>query len=248
MSIARERRDVSESALGRGHALAVATGVTVVAALTSAVTGVTGVVVGAVLGASDPEAAAPLVAAMLLVSSEVGYVLTGYVFRFRYGMGVSISWAGDGLTARDGGLVAVATAGLVALNRGAFAVAEAVDAVSVPQVSTPPPISPELFAVLVPVLLLAVGPAEEYLFRGVIQQYLGRAFSTRVAVGVASTLFALIHLPNLLSHPAAAPVSIPLWVASGVTFGWLYARTERLLVPAAAHGLYNVAVVAWLFV
>lgn len=228
-------------------ALVVATGLTIVGAIASAVTGLLGALTAVLLGANSPEAAAPFVAAALVASAEAGYVLTGYAFLRRHEARISVSWMPGSPTANDAALVAVATAALVAVNRLTFAVAHLFGVSPSPRVSTPEGFTVELFVLLVPVLLFVVGPAEEYLFRGVVQRYLGRSFSTRGAVGMAALLFTAIHLPNLVSNPAAAPVSIPLWFVLGLTFGWLYERTDRLLVPTATHGLYNVVVLGFLF-
>lgn len=237
---------MSENTPDRVTALVVAAGVTVLGVIASGVTGVIGGFAGALFGASDPEAAVPLVVALLIAASEAGFALVGYAFR-RYGdAGVSVAWAPGGPTANDAALVVVATVALVGLNRSAFFFAETVGGLPISRMVTPEAFSVELFVLLVPALLFAVGPAEEYLFRGVLQRYLGRSFSTRGAVGLAALLFTLVHLPNLVSNPAAAPVSIPLWFVLGVAFGWLYERTDRLLVPVAVHGLYNVAVLGFL--
>jgi len=92
-----------------------------------------------------------------------------------------------------------------------------------------------------------VGPAEEYLFRGLIQGYLDRSFSTAGAIGWAAALFTLVHVPNLLAAPAAAPVSLPVWLTLGLVLGWLYERSGTLTVPALVHGLYDVVVFVLLF-
>jgi membrane protease YdiL (CAAX protease family) len=53
-----------------------------------------------------------------------------------------------------------------------------------------------------------------------------------------SLLYALIHL-NL-------PTLVPLFVLA-LVLTWLYVRTDRLLVPIAAHSLFNAANLAILF-
>ena len=49
---------------------------------------------------------------------------------------------------------------------------------------------------------------------------------------VASLLFAAIH--------GSAPVFLPLFVFA-LALTWLYERTEGLLAPMLAHGLFNAA-------
>lgn len=228
------------------NALVVTTVLTLAGVVVSGITGAVGGLFGALLGAGDPQTAVPFVVALLVASAEAGYALTGYVFLRHYETGISVSWAPGGPTGRDTALVAGATLALVAVNRLAFVVADAFGISPTTRLSTPEAVTGGVFLLLVPVLLFAVGPAEEYLFRGVIQRYLERSFSTYGAVGLAALLFTLVHLPNLVSNPGAAPVSIPLWFLLGVAFGWLYERTDRLLVPTAVHGLYNVAVLGFL--
>lgn len=95
---------------------------------------------------------------------------------------------------------------------------------------------------LVPLSLLVVGPAEELLFRGVVQRYLDGAFSHASAVVVTSVLFALVHVPTTwIATPDLAAVSVTLVVLLGlsVMLGYLYVWTENLVVPILVHGLYD---------
>lgn len=80
-----------------------------------------------------------------------------------------------------------------------------------------------------------------------IQGYLKRSFTTAGAVWWAAALFALVHVPNLLAVPSAAPVSLPVWLAVGLVLGWLYERSGNLAVPALVHGIYDVVVFVVLF-
>jgi len=237
---------VSPTDPDRVTALAIASILTVLGVLASAVTGFLGGLLGALFGASAPESAVPFLVVLVVAFAEAGYALTGYAFHRWSETDIQVPWAPGGPTANDTVVVAAATAVLVGVNRLSFAVADRFGIAPAPQVSTPETFGVGLFVLLVPVLLFVVAPAEEYLFRGTIQRYLGRSFSMRGAVGAAALLFTLVHLPNLVSNPAAAPVSIPLWFVLGLAFGWLYERTDRLLVPAAVHGLYNVVVLGFL--
>ena len=89
-----------------------------------------------------------------------------------------------------------------------------------------------LAALVLGQFILAV--AEEFLFRGVIYNYLLRNMSWKKAVAWSSVVFAVIHL-----HPA----SLPLYFALGALFCWLYRRSGSLLVPVLCHFLYNLALV-----
>ncbi|MSR58447.1 MAG: CPBP family intramembrane metalloprotease [Planctomycetaceae bacterium] len=73
-------------------------------------------------------------------------------------------------------------------------------------------------------LLAAVaGIGEEALFRGVLQPWLGLAWS--------NVLFGLAH--------SASPLYALLAGAVGGYFGWLLDATDNLLTPIVTHGLYD---------
>lgn len=98
--------------------------------------------------------------------------------------------------------------------------------------------------------VLVIAPAEELLYRGVVQASLYDVTDRRRAVVLASVPFALAHLPTLHADTAAPPaVALSLTAVFGLSlvFGWLHARTDDLLVPAAVHGGYNCAVFCLLY-
>ncbi|WP_170977250.1 CPBP family intramembrane glutamic endopeptidase [Halorussus salinisoli] len=95
---------------------------------------------------------------------------------------------------------------------------------------------------LVPLSILVVGPAEELLFRGVIQSYLDGAFSRAPAVVLTSVLFALVHLPTTwvaTPNPVAVSVTLVILFGLSILLGYLYAWTDNLVVPILVHGLYD---------
>lgn len=97
-----------------------------------------------------------------------------------------------------------------------------------------------LVAILLPLSLLLIGPAEELLFRGTIQKYLRERFSATGAIVGAGILFASIHLlAILIESSAGAFVSIGVIFVVGISFGWLYERTGSVVAPMVAHGAYN---------
>lgn len=107
---------------------------------------------------------------------------------------------------------------------------------------------PELVLVLVPMMLFVVGPAEELLFRNVVQKRLYEAFDRRSAVLVAGLVFAAAHALSY-SNPnhAAVFVSLSTIFFVSLLLGFLYEYTENLVVVAAAHGLYNATLVLLLY-
>lgn len=102
--------------------------------------------------------------------------------------------------------------------------------------------NPELFLVMIPVSLFVVGPAEELLFRGVVQGLFRKVTGPVVAIAIASSLFGLAHFS---ASSGGDPVTY-LVVAGvlGVVLGGLYEYTETILVPAAVHGSWNALVFA----
>jgi membrane protease YdiL (CAAX protease family) len=103
-------------------------------------------------------------------------------------------------------------------------------------------LDPRFFLVLAPLALLVTGPAEEFVFRNLVQKRLYEAFSKPSAVILSSLIFALVHVPVYAT--AALPnilVSLSFVFTLSLFFGAAYAWTGSLFVPAVAHGVYNAA-------
>lgn len=96
---------------------------------------------------------------------------------------------------------------------------------------------PVYFLWMMLVSVLVVGPAEELLFRGAIQGLLRRAWGVWPGILVAAALFGSLHLFGGLTASSLAYVGIAFLL--GTVLGVLYERTETLVVPALAHGLFN---------
>jgi membrane protease YdiL (CAAX protease family) len=108
---------------------------------------------------------------------------------------------------------------------------------------------PEIVLVLVPMMLFVVGPAEELLFRNVVQKRLYEAFDRKSAVLVAGLVFAVAHVLSY-SNPndAAVFVSLSSIFFISLLLGFVYEYTDNVVVPAAAHGMYNATLVLFLYV
>ncbi len=87
-------------------------------------------------------------------------------------------------------------------------------------------------------MLLFVGIAEELLFRGLIQQDLGRVLGWKWGLILASAMFAVMHL-TWRSIPELGFVFL-----AGLILGALYWKTKSLVAPIVAHGINNVMLVA----
>lgn len=91
------------------------------------------------------------------------------------------------------------------------------------------------------VLCGLAGLGEELLFRGVIQTGLTHWFPERWGLGLgllaASVLFGMAH--------AITPTYAVLAGLIGLYLGWLWVRTQNLLVPIVAHGTYDFVVLSY---
>lgn len=97
--------------------------------------------------------------------------------------------------------------------------------------------NPELLLVMVPFNILLVGPAEELLFRGIIQQLLRNRFGVAAGIGLASIIFAGAHASALIGEGVL--VTLAIYVALSVILGVSYEYSKNLVVPAMIHGLFN---------
>ncbi len=101
--------------------------------------------------------------------------------------------------------------------------------------------NPELFLLLIPMQFLFTGPAEELLFRGVIQGLFRRAYGIVPAILLAGTVFSLFHIPALGGGDGVVSVLVILFI-SGSLLGVLYEYSGNILVPIIAHAVWNALV------
>ncbi|WP_137286244.1 CPBP family intramembrane glutamic endopeptidase [Halorussus salinisoli] len=141
-------------------------------------------------------------------------------------------------TLRD---VAWSVGGVVALFAGLVVVSAILSALDVQSASNAVEEfgeqDPRIFLLLVPLSFLFIGPGEELLYRGVVQGRLREAFGPWVAIGVASFVFAVVHVFSLQGS-GKLPYLAVLFVLSpvlGITYEW----TDNLVVPAFVHGAFN---------
>lgn len=103
--------------------------------------------------------------------------------------------------------------------------------------------NPDLLLIIIPSMVLFVGPFEELLYRNVIQKSLYERFSRPGAVVVGSVVFTLVHISAYATAGAGQILaSLSLLFVLALILGTLYERTENLLVPALVHGCYNAAI------
>jgi membrane protease YdiL (CAAX protease family) len=97
---------------------------------------------------------------------------------------------------------------------------------------------PTLFLYLIGVTLLFTAPAEELLFRGLIQGLFRSAYGVLPGILITAVLFGVVHFVALAGGGSPVPY-IAVAAALGVVLGAIYERTENLAVPIVVHGLYN---------
>jgi hypothetical protein len=97
--------------------------------------------------------------------------------------------------------------------------------------------NPVLFLYMIPVTIFFVAPAEEFLFRGVVQGLFRRAYGSIVAVLAASGMFGIVHWIALSGGGKVTYIAVA--AVLGLALGAVYERTKNILVPIAVHGLYN---------
>lgn len=97
---------------------------------------------------------------------------------------------------------------------------------------------PTLFLYLIGVTILFTAPAEELLFRGLVQGLFRKAYGVVPGILIASVLFGIVHFVALSGSGSRIPY-IAVAAALGVVLGAVYERTENLAVPILVHAGYN---------
>jgi hypothetical protein len=176
----------------------------------------------------------PVLVALTAVG-QVGFLLVGYAYARLASVRVRVAVP----TRRDLGYALGGTVGALALAVGLSALLSVLGLTPGSVLEDAVAAQPTLLLALAALSVLLVAPAEEFLFRGVIQTRLRRAFGPIGAVAGASLLFGSLHLANY-TGPVAPIVAGALLITSvGVVFGVVYERTGNLVVPVLTHGVYN---------
>lgn len=103
---------------------------------------------------------------------------------------------------------------------------------------------PLLFLYLIPVTVLFVAPAEELVFRGVVQGLFRQAYGVVPAVVLASAVFGLAHF-LALGGTGSRGATIAVIVVLGLILGAVYELAGSIYVSTAVHAGWNVTVFAW---
>lgn len=85
--------------------------------------------------------------------------------------------------------------------------------------------------------ILFVAPGEELVFRGIVQGLFRQTDGPVPAILFVSVLFGVVHYVALAGSGKVTYIVVTLLL--GVLLGYVYERTENILVPVVVHGLYN---------
>lgn len=107
--------------------------------------------------------------------------------------------------------------------------------------------NPELYLFMIPIVILLNAPAEELLFRGLVQGRFRRAYGVVPGILAASAVFGAIHYVALVGSGSQF-VYVAIAAAAGLILGAAYEITGNLVVPTVVHALWNVAIYTLLYV
>lgn len=108
--------------------------------------------------------------------------------------------------------------------------------------------NPELLLWMIPLMLFVVAPAEEFLFRGIIQSRLRETFIAPVAIVIAAIVFATLHFFALTGGTGGKLIAISILFFPSLVFGIVYEKTGNLVTNTIVHGVYNSTIVVLLYV
>ncbi|MFB6163808.1 MAG: lysostaphin resistance A-like protein [Haloarculaceae archaeon] len=178
--------------------------------------------------------------AVTMVLSYLGLIAFAvlYVTLRRGGLSYfDLSWP----SLRDVAMVLVGFLGLLALLIGVTQLFQQLGVPSSqPQLLEQADKYPELALYLAVLSLVIVGPAEELVYRNVVQKYLYDVFSPYAAIVAASTVFASVHVWQYAdADPLATLNTLAVIFVLALVLGYTYYRSDNLVVPIAIHGSFN---------
>jgi membrane protease YdiL (CAAX protease family) len=200
---------------------------------------ITYALVGAPLSLSPTGAAGQL---LTNIGTYAALAAAGGVYLLRYDLPLSY------VRYRRPGIRDLATAGATIIGLFALAVAipPIVTRLGLPlaehSIAETIQADPAIALVFLPVSVLVVGPAEEFIYRGIIQTRLREVFDTGSAVAIAAVIFASVHFLAYFDpgNVSGTIVTITfLLLPLGAILGSVYEHTGNVVVPMLAHGLYN---------
>lgn len=181
---------------------------------------------------------------LLTAAGQLGFLLFGVAYARRRGLPVPVRAP----TAREAGYAVGATLVALVLATGLSVLLAALDLVPGSVIEESGRIDPNFFLGVAVLSVLIVAPAEEYLFRGVVQGRLRETFGPVGAVVGSSLLFGSVHLTNYTGSVPQVVAGVLLIAGTGAVLGTLYEVTDNLTVPIVTHALYNVVLAGTAYV
>lgn len=225
------------------RAALVAAGLTVLGLLAGTVLGLVPVLAEFLLTGETAFAPPTLLASTVLTMA--GYAAVGLWFVRRYGVAIPVRR----LTRRDvgwiagGTLIALAGVTLSLVTLAALGIEAAPNAIGGFGEETP-----VVFLALAALSVVAIGPAEELLFRGAVQGRLRATVGPVGAVLGAGALFASIHAFAVVGTLGATLTTVAIIFVFSMVLGVAYERTRNIVVPALLHGCYNATLFVFAYV
>jgi membrane protease YdiL (CAAX protease family) len=107
--------------------------------------------------------------------------------------------------------------------------------------------NPGIVPGMVLMMFLVVGPMEELLFRGIIQNRIRERLDAIPAIVIASAIFATVHVVALAGDPSGMLVTVFILFFPATVFGAVYEYTGNVVVPALLHAIHNSVIVSLIF-
>lgn len=193
---------------------------------------------GSIARALGVAPGSPEVATVRTIGQFLGFLLASWAFLY-YADDIDIVPIRRP-TRREGALI---TGGLVGLLIAQFGLLYALQILGITigenQAITTGQRAPLYFLYMIPLSILLVGPAEELLFRGIVQGEVKRAVGPAAGIAFAALLFGAIHYTGVSGSPGERLVYVGVAAVLGGVLGALYEYTDNIAVPALAHGSYN---------
>jgi membrane protease YdiL (CAAX protease family) len=107
--------------------------------------------------------------------------------------------------------------------------------------------NPGIVPGMVLMMFLVVGPMEELLFRGIVQNRIRERLDAIPAIVIASAIFATVHVVALAGDPSGMLVTVFILFFPATVFGAVYEYTGNVVVPALLHAIHNSVIVSLIF-
>ena len=96
---------------------------------------------------------------------------------------------------------------------------------------------PVTYGILCVIIVVVVPFVEEFLFRGILQNWFKRFATPFWSILCSSLIFAIMHITFKLGL-LNITILVPLFILS-IFLGFLYEKYQSILVPMVLHGLFN---------